>query len=240
MNTLIVGMGEVGTAHFNILKEKHKMFCVDLDESKNILPSSHADKIEVMIVCLRYSETFIETVRAYIEKYDPSYVNICSTVPPGTTRAVHPEAVHSTTRGLHPKLESGLRTITKHIGGKRSTFFKFYFEGSGIKTHCANTPETTEVAHILNNCAYGVNLMLADEMAKICRSYGVDYFESVMLYTATNNMGYEELDHGTKVRMILTPPNGKIGGHCVSQSANLIPKEIRTPILERLANYNAD
>ena len=78
--------------------------------------------------------------------------------------------------------------------------------------------------------------MFADEAAKLCRYYGVDYYD-YMKYTESNNDGYIALGHKTKVRSILTPPNGKIGGHCVNMSAGLIPKEVRPKMINELADY---
>ena len=97
---------------------------------------------------------------------------------------------------------------------------------------------TTETAHIINNSAYGVSLMFADEAARLCRHYGVDYREAVMKYTETHNRGFLDLDHPGLVRSILWPPGGRVGGHCVVQGASLIPDGLRGPLMSMLARYN--
>lgn len=232
MKTLIVGLGEVGGALERLLSPVYPVVTKDLEEKE--VPAG----VEIMHVCIRYSPDFDKIVRGYMAAYKPRIVNICSTVPPGTSRALGRHVVHSTTRGLHPNLDRGLQAIKKHVGGPAAKEVAAYFARAGVRCVVHAQPDTTELAHILNNVAYGINLMFADEMARICRHYGVDYFEAVMKYTQTNNDGYEALDHASKRRMILTPPGGRIGGHCVVQSANLIPEDVRTPMLELLAGYN--
>ena len=234
MRTLIIGLGEVGNALYNVLKPTYDVQFLDIQEKEIKLP------IDIIHICFRYCDNYIDIVNNYIEKYNPLLINICSTVPVGTTSEFGSLAVHSTTRGLHPKLEEGIKKIIKHIGGEKANEVYAYFKSAGIDCICHKKPETTELAHILNNAAYGINLMLADEMQKICRYYGVDYYESVMKYTETNNEGYIALDNPSKVRPILTPPNGWIGGHCVQMSANLIPEEIRGNLIKELTTYGDD
>lgn len=234
LKSVIVGMGEVGKALYDTLSPYYSIVAQDLGEI--VVPSS----CEVLHICLRYDNKFEATVKDYISRTHPLVVNICTTVPPGTTERVCGErGVHSTTRGLHPNLAEGLRKVTKHIGGPKAQQVADYFRMAGIPCEVEGKAATTELAHILNNVAYGVNLMLADQMQQVCRHYGVDYYRAVMRYTESNNEGFVALDQPTKVRMILTPPNGRIGGHCVDMSANLLPEEVRPPLIDMLAHYNA-
>lgn len=233
----IIGMGEVGTAHSKVLGRVYDIWEKDVEDKE-----APGREVEVMHVALNYHALghakFVDIVAKYLQLLRPRYLDILSTVAPGTTELFGPFAVHSTTRGLHPNLESGLATIAKHVGGPASGVVAKHFEKAGVRCHTHRAARTSELAHILNNSAYGVSLMFADEMAKLCRQYGVDYVEAVMIYTATHNDGFSALDHGRLVRPILTPPSGRIGGHCVTQGASLIPQEIRGPMLERLACYN--
>lgn len=231
-------MGEVGRALEEILKLQYEVYTKDVEESTEDIPKG----IEIMHVCLPYftmgHESFIRVLNGYVEQYRPIYIDVCSTVRPGTTSLYGPGAVHSTTRGLHPNLASGLRSIPKHIGGPAADVVAGYFKRAGVRCITHKKAITTEVAHILNNSAYGVSLMFADEMSRLCREYGVDYYEAVMRYTATHNTGFRALDHERLVRPILTPPNGKIGGHCVTQGASLIPEDKRGRLMDMLAHYN--
>lgn len=240
MNGLIIGYGEVGSAHAKILQSRYVTYAVDtqVDVPERLRP--YKDFVpEILHICFRYSKDFVALVHEYSAKYNPKYINVCTTCPPGTTQQLGALAVHSTTRGLHPNLVEGLKTIPKHVGGPESELVAKYFREAGIKCVTHPNATTTEVAHLCNNIAYGVNLMLADDLAQVCRHYGVDYYEAVMRYTQSNNEGFDKLGHRSKCRMILTPPQQRIGGHCVKQSAQLVPAEVRTPTIDRLANYGA-
>lgn len=239
MKTVIIGRGEVGRALEEVLKNKYEVVTKDLED----WPEGKAPEgVGIVHVCLNYHGmghgAFFRVVNQYLRELNPDYLDICSTVPPGTTEVFGNRAVHSTTRGLHPNLSSGLLSIAKHIGGPASGAVAKYFSKAGVPCVTHRKARTTELAHILNNSAYGISLMFADEMSKLCREYGVDYFEAVMKYTATHNEGFSALDHERLVRPILTPPGNRIGGHCVTQGASLIPHELRGPLMDRLANYN--
>lgn len=239
MKTLIVGMGEVGRALFEVLSPHYEVFAKDLGEP--VAPIPEDGSIGIMHVCIRHSPDFLDVVRGYVNRYTPGMIDVCTTVPPGTTEkiACATDAVHSTTRGLHPNLATGLKTIAKHVGGPVSEEVAAYFREVGIPCITHYRAITTEVAHLLNNACYGINLMLADEMAGVCRQFGVDYIEAVIGYTMTNNDGFSRLDHDSKRRMVLTPPGGRIGGHCVVQSARmLIEAGVTGEMLAKLANYN--
>lgn len=236
MNSLIVGRGEIGNSLYEILKERCSVWCDDLKPELRIMDGC-PDKINVIHICIQYSEKFIDIVNYYY-KYGPNIINVCSTVPPGTTESISLyNGCHSTSRGLHPNLTEGLKTITKHIGGPKAKELADYFEEAGIPCETHGLAKTTELLHILNNVHYGINAMIAQEFNQLCRSYGVDYY-NYMRYTETNNEGYLKLDNRSKVRPILTPPGKKIGGHCLVMSANLIPENKRGDLINKLAHYN--
>jgi hypothetical protein len=239
VNHAIIGMGEVGSALATVLG-KSVVWTKDLADKP--LPDA---SIDVVHVCLNYHglghERWKKIAQTYVEQLMPKFVSNCSTVAPGTTEDVFREypvkAIHSTTRGLHPNLTTGLLRIVKHVGGPGAETMAREFSKHGIQCVTHSSSRTTELAHILNNSAYGISLMFADEMAKLCREYGVDYYEAVMKYTETHNRGFRELDHPRLVRSILTPPYGRIGGHCVTQGAELIPDAKRGLLLEMLSRY---
>lgn len=240
---LIIGNGEVGNAHWKILSRKYSHIFVK-DKEKTLINryNKKIKEIDIMFIALQHDDKFNDIIHTYISEYCPKYVNILTTVPCGTTDNLaknhsNIKFSHSTTRGLHPNLEKGLLTITKHIGGEGSENIKYFLEEAGFNCIAHKQSKTTELAHILNNSAYGINIAFAKEMADICRHYGVDYQEAVIRYTMTNNEGYEKLDHKSKCRPILTPPD-KIGGHCVIMSANLIPTDVRGKLLNSLAGWN--
>ena len=232
MRTVIVGMGEVGSALQQVLGSTYEVHAKDIGLA--VVPAG----IDIMHACIRYSDKFIDIVRDYDRSYSPKLINICTTCPPGTTEQIGPHAVHSTTRGLHPNLASGLRTITKHIGGPQSEAVAEYFRAAGVPCETHRLAKTTELLHLLNNCHYGAELLWAAEAASICREFGVDYTE-YMRYTQTHNAGFVALDQPSKVRSVLTPPGDRIGGHCVQQAAKMLGPLVRgkKDQIELLAKY---
>ena len=230
-NSMIVGMGEVGKGLYGVLNKSYNVVTRDIDDI------DFEGEVSVLHICIRYSDNFVDIVKAYVDLYKPELIDICTTCPPNTTEQISPDACHSTTRGIHPLLEEGIRKGVKHIGGINAMKLQRYYEIAGVECVAHFRAHTTELAHILNNAAYGVNLMLADEMAKVCRKYGVDYYQAVMQYTASHNQTFNRLGHTTKSRMILTPPNGEIGGHCVKQSVDMLPEENRGFLFNKLAEY---
>lgn len=239
-NHVILGVGEIGSAYVRILAPKYRVFRVDirpeLSDPADILP----DPADVLHICLRYTPRFLDIVKAAVEKFQPRLINNMTTCPPGITEQIAADACHSTTRGLHPHLEAWVRTGTKHIGGPDAAALAQVFAAVGIKTVVHDQAKTTELAHIMSNALYGVQIMFADEMDRLCREYGVDYFEAVQLYSMTHNQGYAAAGVRSKFRPILTPPHGRIGGHCVTQGAGLIPEKMRGPLLDRLAAFNQE
>lgn len=240
-STLIIGRGEVGNSLYNVLSPVYPTWCDDIRPHLRLMKDQPAS-FDVIHVCTRHGADFIANVKAWVKKYKPRIVNICTTVPVETMdelEAIGSIFCHSTTRGLHPNLSESIRVIPKHIGGRMAVPLSIYFNGAGVPTRTHERARTTALLHILNNVHYGVNLVFADEAAQLCRQYNVDYFD-YMTYTQTNNIGYQQLGHSTKVRPILTPPSGKIGGHCITHSAALIPEENRPEIFNIVASYNED
>lgn len=236
MNHLILGVGEIGRAYYEILSPHFNVYRLDIrpevSDAIDLIPKD----IGVMHICLRYSDEFEATISREAYNYAPKLINNMTTCPPGTTEKFG--ACHSTTRGLHPNLAGWIRNGVKHIGGPRAQELAEMFAQVGIKTKTHALARTTELAHIMSNALYGVQVMFADEMDKLCREFGVDYFEAVQLYSMTHNEGYAAAGMVSKFRPILTPTNGKIGGHCVTQGAALIPEEKRGELLQKLAEFN--
>lgn len=239
-HTIVVGMGEVGSSLARVLARNKglKVYTKDLE------PADIPENPDLLHICLNYvalgKEKWLGLVRGYIEEYKPRLVDICSTVPPGTTRLLGPIAVHSTTRGLHPHLEEGLLNIAKHVGGPRARDVAAYYARAGVRCMTHGKPETTEVAHLAHLLDYGLQLMSADMRQQFCRHANVDYIEAVIKYTDTHNAGFLAMDMPSKVRMNLTPPNGRIGGHCVIQAAKVAAEiGFKHPLVEMLAGYGA-
>lgn len=237
MTSVILGMGEVGQALKKVLGGVYTIYEKDIEEKE-----PPKDKVHVLHVCLNYISighvAWLRLVEEYSKLYKPEIVDVCSTVRPGTTAQLGPAACHSTTRGLHPHLAAGILAIPKHVGGGRAGELAAYYQKAKVRCVIHRNSDTTEVAHIAHLVDYGIQLISADMRQKLCRDNNVDFMEAIVKYTDTHNSGFKALGMPSKIRMNLTPPNGRIGGHCVRQAAQLaLESGFSHPLVDLLAGY---
>src|ERR1700749_3475264 len=82
--TLVVGLGEVGSALAAVLENAGPVLRHDLE------PVEIVEPVGVMHICFPYynDEQFNTNAQSYICRFNPSLVVINSTVVPGTTRQI--------------------------------------------------------------------------------------------------------------------------------------------------------
>lgn len=84
---LVVGLGEVGTAMFNLVKEsgKFEAYGLDLDKTKmkDLKQKALPGTTNVMHICLPCKDQakFVDIVTSYARRFKPKLVIINSTVP---------------------------------------------------------------------------------------------------------------------------------------------------------------
>ena len=147
---LIVGLGEVGRALFELFKENGKFdvygFDIDKERMSKIAGEKEIPKeLDVMHICYPCfgQENFIQTTVDYIRKFNPKLTIIDSTVSPGTTQKIYDFSkklvVHSPIRGMHKTLETMknyIRFLCKYIGGvteEAVDVARKHFEKLGLK-----------------------------------------------------------------------------------------------------------
>jgi hypothetical protein len=234
---LVMGLGEIGQAYYDLLKPHYPAtYRLDVVPSKRDkdIPS----RVDVLHVCIRYQFDFESVVRKVIDKYKPDLINVMTTVPVGSTVRLDPiNAVHSTTRGLHPNLTEWLLWGKKHIGGPRAADLAQLFAGVLYeKAILHDHARTTEAIHIASNFSYAASMMAWDEIDKFLRANSVDWAD-YMGYEISHNAGYKKLGLHSKMRAVGYPPHGRMSGHCVKLAAELIPKDQQGPLMRRLAEY---
>jgi len=229
---LIAGCGDVGKVILRIEKEAgNKCEILDPVHNGGQITKNHF----IMHACFPYSHFFEESIIRYCRAYKPKYVIIHSTVKPGTTnsiqKTVSPILFYSPIRGCHDHLYEAVKNhFIKYIA---SSFVEnnqakkdiiSHFEELNIKWEWwAGKSIGLELAKILSTTYYGWNILYAKEVKKLCDKYGVDYKN---VYTQANksyNQGYESIGRPQFIRPILYPPDGIIGGHCVTQNIELLP-----------------
>lgn len=222
MRSIIIGLGEVGTAIKEVFEEAHgygfydDWAGVDKDGSFGNLEKP----FDVMHVCIPYSKNFKKIVLEYKEKFKPQYTIIHSTVPVGTSTDLI--ALHSPIRGIHPKLKDGVKTFPKFIGGPTASELADYFRKANIKVIIFDNPETTEALKLFDTEYYRTCIEFAHRVKKYCDKHGLNFSEVYTIPNMTYNEGYTKLDHPEYVRPVLQPIMTKIGGHCLLPNKELI------------------
>lgn len=224
--SIIAGLGEVGSSLLNVLKQEYTILTLEKGQIFD-------DKLDcdILHITFPYSEEFESEVKKYQELYKPQWTVIHSTVPVGTSRKL--DAIHSAILGIHPNLESGIRTFTKFLGGEQASEVANYFRRVGLKVYLFDKPEASELMKILDTTFYGVCIEYTKDVKKQCEKYGIP-FEAWTIWTNNYNEGYKKLGHSEFTRPNLVPVMTKIGGHCVLPNTNLL----ETPFTKFLKELN--
>ena len=230
---LVLGVGEIGSAYYKLLSPHYRVFRKDIDPARS--DKKFPRSVDVIHICLRYGDEFHTIVRQALDRFKPGLINVMTTTPPGTCETIDPYAVHSTTRGLHPSLDQFIRHTAKHYGGPRAAEVAELFNGIIYPPPILHPfAKTTELCHIASNTQYAASILYADELEKLFRHYGVDWFDFER-YSASHNDGFAAMGYSSKFRPVLHPSGGRLGGHCIAPNARLVPKELRGPIMSRIA-----
>ena len=241
MNIGILGYGEIGKALYKIYKDT-KITPV-IKDLNNIVVFNDLD---VLNVCIPYSDMFIENIIHEICKSKSKLTIIHSTVPIGTTRIIQEKTnfkykiVHSPIRGNHPKLKKSIISFLKYIGtndNSAGNIAKKHFKKLGIKSKVIEKTENTEAFKLLCTSYYGVCIMWHSEMKKICDTFNLS-FNLIKDWNETYNKGYIKLKQRKFNRPFLNyPKNNKIGGHCVIPNAKILNNQFKSNILKELIKY---
>ena len=231
----IIGYGEIGQALDDIyLANNFVPLIKDVDRDDEL------GGVSVLNICIPFSYDFVAQVSEYIDTLKPGLTIIHSTVPPGTTKLIsadYPNIAHSPIRGVHPNLAEGIQTFVKVFGGVGAIpASKHFSHDLGIECDVYESSITTEIAKLLDTSYYGVCIAWHDYAKNLCDKHGVDFNEAQTHYNQTYNNGYKELKNPNVVRPTLTPPRGKIGGHCVVSNAELLRAELDSKLLEAITD----
>ena len=156
----IIGYGEIGKA---VSKFYENPKIKDLDRDDNLTG------VNVLHICIPWSDKFVNIVKAEIKKINPRITIIHSTVVPGTVKKIGGMVVHSPVRGVHPKLYEGIKTFVKYVGSddkKAGELAKKHLTSLGIKVEVFYPSVTTELGKVLDTTYYGVIIAWHKEMKK--------------------------------------------------------------------------
>jgi len=241
---LVIGLGEVGGALYELLVESgvFSVYAYDLDIEK--MRKAGADKpegkIDVMHICIPcYNrEEFVKSVLEYIAKFDPEITIINSTVPPGTTEEIGKKSqrlvVHSPIRGVHKSREYmkwEIKRWTKYVGGTDSKSVELarkHFEKLGLKVKFLKSSKETELAKILETTYRAWMIACFQEMHRISRHFNTDFDQIVDFLEDTHRVRFDR------------PPMfpGVIGGHCLIPNVKMLLKTYDSEFLRLILKSN--
>jgi UDP-N-acetyl-D-mannosaminuronate dehydrogenase len=196
--------------------------------------------VEVLNVCIPWSNNFVKVVKKEIREIKPKLIIIHSTIAPGTVKKIGGMTVHSPVRGIHPHLHEGIKAFVKYIGAdtkKAGEMARRHLEGLGIKTKVFRPSVTTEIGKILSTSYYGLCVAWHGEMKRICDKYGISFDQAVTDFNQTYNEGYKKMGKPNVVRPVLYPPKRGIGGHCICQNAEILKKHVNSEALDFILKY---
>jgi len=228
--SIVVGMGEVGTALFDVLSKHYNVVPIDKKWKQKKQQAKGFQGIGYLHICIPWSKEFLKEVKRYQKIYKPKYTIIHSTVPVGTCGKL--KAIHSPVRGIHPFLGEGLWTFVKYLSGEKASEVADYFRRAGFRIYLFDKPETTELMKILSTTKYGLDIEFTKEVKRLCQKYKVP-FEAWTIWTNDYNQGYRELGYPELARPNLIPIMTPIKGHCVKQNLKLLKSKF-TRFLKKL------
>jgi UDP-N-acetyl-D-mannosaminuronate dehydrogenase len=242
---LIVGLGEVGQALFELFEESGRFDVYGLDVDEVRMRKVAADRetprtVDVMHVCYRCTEqeSFVQTSLDYMKKIEPKLTIIDSTVPPGTTQKIYKLSkcliVYSPIRGMHESPESMKRDIrfwTKYIGGatrETAEAAKKHFEKLGLKVKVLKSPVEAELAKLFETTYRAWMIACFQEMHRISRHYGADFDQVVDMLEDIHRLRLNKPLHYPSV----------IGGHCLIPNTELLLSVYDSEFLRLILNSN--
>lgn len=239
VTSLVVGHeGETGGALYRILlwKKKHQTFGAEqkTDVQELVKEVNEYGQLDVMHVCIPYTENFEKIVSSYKEFFKPKYTVIHSTVPVGTSEKLG--ASHSPMRGVHPVLDKSLWTFVKYVA-PCSDWLKEYFEDAQIEVRVGKKAKDTEALKLLSTTGYGWQIIWEKMVWDYCQEHDLDYDLIYRDATESYNEGYSAMNMKHVRRPVLHHSDSQIGGHCVIPNLELFNFPANEIIKKQNARY---
>jgi len=242
---LIIGLGEVGHALFELFKESGKFdvysFDVDMEKVHKIVGKTELpNKIDIMHVCYpcHKQEDFVKTTLDYIKKFNPKLTIIESTVAPETTNKIYELSkslvAHSPIRGMHKTLETMKKDIlfwSKYVGGttkESAEAAEKHFAKLGLKVKVLKGAVETELAKLFETTYRAWMIACFQEMHRISRHFEANFDDVLDFLEDTHRV---RLD-----RPVMFP--GVIGGHCLIPNTVLLLKSYDSEFLRLILKSN--
>ena len=242
---LVVGLGEVGAALFEVLNESGKFdvygFDVDIEKTKLFSGGRELPKtIDVMHLCFPCTrkESFVKATIDLIKRFCPKLVVVESTVSPGTTReiyeATHVHIAHSPILGMHETrgtMKEDIRYWPKYVGGTTDTAAKEtkkHFKKLGLTVVILKGSTESELAKLFETTYRAWMIACFQEMHRIALGYNASFLDAIRIVADVHRVRRD--------RPIFFP--SVIGGHCLIPNAELLLKSYNSDFLRVLLASN--
>lgn len=229
--SLIVGMGEIGTALYKVINRSRVVYTRDMADTDH-----DAKDVDILHIAFPYSEGFVNEVKNYIEYYDPKLTIVYSTLPIGTCEEISDNIVHSPVEGKHPELEESILIMPRWLGSRDldalEAATQFWMpQVKVIRT--MGSSKFTEFLKLRSTSKYGINLAWTDYEKSVADDIGMN-FDAVKNFDDDYNILYLKMGMTQFQRYILDPPEGVIGGHCVVSNAEILNDQYPYVMLDEI------
>lgn len=239
MNIGILGLGEVGSAMKQLCEQKHQVFGRTRHNDE-----LSAKKIDILHICIPYSNEFEKVVVIAIKELEPKLVIIDSTVKPGTTQSIYKKTntslVHAPINGIHPNLYKYLKEFVKPLGATSEDAYqqaKTHFEELGVKTTKFDTPLETELAKVMCTTYYAWNILYEKWLHYTAAKNHANFDQVYTQWNTFYNEGYSTSKPNVR-RPILTHMPGPIGGHCLLPNLTILKEWLGDDVITFMLTRN--
>jgi acetyltransferase-like isoleucine patch superfamily enzyme len=129
-------------------------------------------------------------------------------------------------------MKASIKKFVKWIGGERAEEAKEILEISGVICRTVERSEETEFLKLTCLAKYGTSIAFANYQKTLCDLYGFD-FEHIIEWDINYNNNVDPRLKRPQIRQ----PNGKIGGHCVTQNTEHLNRQHPNPMLDEILRY---
>ncbi len=225
---LVLGLGEVGTAIKEIIKDSGNKFDV-LDI--NIRPEEGLS-FDFLHICYPDSVDFTKITQEYTDRYatSESIIIIHSTINPGSTQEISnffPRVAYSPIRGTHPNLkpyilhfQKFVATTDPSVGEEVSKLFEYF---KIPVTLVVEDPKSLEFAKNLNTTFYMHLIVFTQAVAKLAREQDLNLDTITKFIESTGDR-------------CLLPYAQAVGGHCLIPNAKTLSQYV--PLAAYLVEHN--
>jgi UDP-glucose 6-dehydrogenase len=234
MRVIVIGLGEIGSAIHELVKQFHETETLDIEPKKII------GYFDIMHICFPYTDKFIENVLSYVKQFQPKLLIIESTTRPGATDRIAEElpktlVCHSPVRGRHEEtILLGLKTYTKYVGpcsSEAAEFAKKYYTAMGLNVYIAKSSFETEFAKLMNLTYYGACIGIFQEFERLIEKHALKR-EDIMNFIGST----QTESKGNAPRPLYY--GGHIGGHCVAPALKMLQELCEFQIFSEVLKSN--